>query len=101
MGDGQRTDGGGMVDDLQTNVLGTQPNNQRIKIMPMYGDLDDYANNEDSPQIKLLKKQLAVAEAQLEELRAQTGNTEESKNKQSQSLQTLKNMQSDMADNYP
>ena len=101
MGNGQKNDGGGMFDDLQTNVLGTQPNNQRIKIMPMYGDLDDYANNEDSPQIKLLKKQLAVAEAQLEELRAQTGNTEESKNKQNESLQTLKNMQSDMADNYP
>ena len=101
MGDDQRRDGSGLFDDLQTNVLGTQPNNQRIKIMPMYGDLDDYANNEDSPQIKLLKKQLAVAEAQLEELRAQTGNTEDSKNKQSQSLQTLKSMQSDMADNYP
>ena len=55
------------INDLQTNILGTQPNNQRIKIMPMYGDLDDYANAEDSPQIKILKKQLEVANAQLEE----------------------------------
>ena len=83
------------IEDI--NLNGTQPRNQRIKIMPMYGDLDDYANAEDSPQIKILKKQLEVANAQLEELRSQSSKDDEKVNTARATRDALRAMQSDNA----
>ena len=86
----------GVTDD--TNMMGSPKRN--IKIMPMYGDLDAYAENQ-SPTVKNLIEINKTLTSQLEEMRTQSMVSNEIKGEAKKTSEKLTNMNSNMSDAYP
>lgn len=82
-----------------TNMMET-PKNRNIKIMPMYGDLDAYAENQ-SPTVKNLIAINKTLTTQLEEMRAQTSATHKNTLYTKDQRDALRAMQTDGAYQTP
>lgn len=82
-----------------SNLMGAKPKSN-IKIMPMYGDLDAYAENQ-SPTVKNLIEINKTLTSQLDEMRAHTMVSNEIKGEAKKTSDKLSNMDSNMSDAYP
>lgn len=87
----------GITDD--TNMMGAK-SRSNIKIMPMYGDLDAYAENQ-SPTVKNLIAINKTLTTQLEEMRAQTSATNKGLHYTKDQRDALRAMQTDGAYQTP
>ena len=87
----------GVTDD--TNMMGAKAKSN-IKIMPMYGDLDAYAENQ-SPTVKNLIEINKTLTAQLEESRAQSAAANKGLNYTKEQRDALRAMQTDGAYQIP
>jgi hypothetical protein len=82
-----------------SNLMGAKPKSN-IKIMPMYGDLDAYAENQ-SPTVKNLIEINKTLTSQLDEIRAQSAAANKGLNYTKEQRDALRAMQTDGAYQTP